>query len=197
MIAAGVPWWARLSSLLAPVLLVGGWTVAASMQPGGFDATARTISELAALDATNRWVMTIGIAGTGLCHLTTAVGLRPAASRGRILLALGGVASVLVALLPLPGGGATSSVHSVSAFCAFVLLTVWAPYAGVAQGEAPWGLRRRVALLAGAVLGVITLWFFVVVAVGGADVGLAERCAAGAQALWPAVVVASVPRRRA
>ncbi len=80
------------------------------------------------------------------------------------------------------------------AFLAFVLLTVWAPCAGVASTDAPWGLRRRIAVGAGVVLGVLTLWFFVVAFAGGSHVGLAERCAAGAQALWPAIVVASVPR---
>jgi len=73
---------------------------------------------------------------------------------------------------------------------------VWAPFSGVDRADAPWGLRRRVALVAGAVLGAVTLWFFVVLLSDGSDVGLAERCAAGAQAVWPAVVVASVPRLR-
>jgi hypothetical membrane protein len=193
--AAGVPWWARVSSLLAPVLLIGGWTVAAARQPGGFDSVARTISELAALDTTDRWIMTIGIGGTGVCHLVTALGLRPAARPGRVLLALGGLATVLVAVFPLPAGGGSSSAHSVTAFASFVLLTVWAPYAGVADPAAPWGLRRRTALVAGAVLGLATAAFFVSVVAGMTEVGLTERIAAGAQALWPAAVVASVPLR--
>ncbi len=196
MAAPGVPWWARVSASLAPVLLIGGWTLAASRQPGGFDSGVRTISELAALDATDRWVMTAGIAGTGVCHLVTALGLRPAARPGRLLLAAGGVASVLVAVFPLPAGGGGSSAHSVVAFGAFVLLTVWAPYAGVRDDAAPWGLRRRVALGAGVGLGALTLGFFASVALGATEVGLTERLAAGAQALWPAIVVASIPRRR-
>jgi hypothetical membrane protein len=179
--------------LLAPVLLIGGWTLAASLQAGGFDPRVRTISELAALDATDRWVMTLAIAGTGVCHLVTALGLRPAASTGRNLLALGGVATVLVAVFPLPAGG-SSAMHSVVAFASFVLLTLWAPYAGARDPSAPWGLRRGVALGAGAVLAALTLGFFVTVLAGAADVGLTERLAAGAQALWPAVVVATVPR---
>jgi hypothetical membrane protein len=189
-----VPWWARVSSAAAPVLLIGGWTLAAWLQPEGFDSTTGTISDLAALDAHARVVMTLGLAGTGACHLVTALGLRPAARLGRVLLAVGGLATLLVAALPLPGGGGSSSAHSVVAFLAFVLLTVWAPCAGVASAGAPWGLRRRIATGAGVVLGVLTLWFFVVVLAGGSHVGLAERCAAGAQALWPAIVVASVPR---
>jgi len=190
-----VPWWARVSSVLAPVLLIGGWTLAAARQVGGFDPRVRTISELAALDATDGWIMTVAIAGTGVCHLVTALGLRPAARPGRVLLALGGAATVLVAVFPLPAGG-SSAMHSVVAFASFVLLTVWAPYAGLRDHSAPWGLRRGVALAAGGVLGALTLGFFVTVLVGSSDVGLTERLAAAAQALWPAVVVATVPRTR-
>ena len=142
----GVTWWSRVSSVLAPVLLIGGWALAASLQPGGFDPRVATISDLAALDATDRWVMTVGIAGTGVCHLVTASGLRSAALRGRVLLGIGGAASLLVAVFPLPAGGGTSSAHRAAAFVAFLLLTVWAPYAGsltrrrpgVCAAGSPW-----------------------------------------------------------
>jgi len=185
-----------VSSVLAPVLLIGGWTLAAALQPGGFDSRTRTISELAGLDATDRWVMTLGIAGVGLCHVVTALALRPAARAGRIMLGLGGVASVLVAAFPLPAGGGSSMAHSTVAAASFVLLTIWAAYAGVRDSSAPWGLRRPVALAAGAVLAVLTAWFFVTAVTGAGDIGLSERAAAGAQALWPAAVVATVPRAR-
>jgi hypothetical membrane protein len=186
-----------MSSLLAPVLLIGGWTLAATLQAGGFDSRTSTISELAGLDATDRWVMTLGIAGVGACHLVTALSLHPAARTGRVLLGLGGAASLLVAAFPLPAGGGSSAAHTVAAFLSFVLLTVWAPYAGVRDPSAPWGLRRRVALAAGGGLAALTLLFFATALLGSADLGLTERLAAGAQALWPAAVVASVPRRAA
>jgi hypothetical membrane protein len=185
-----------VSSVLAPVLLIGGWTLAASLQPGGFDSRTGSISALAGLDATDRWVMTLGIAGVGLCHVVTASALRPAGRSGRILLGLGGAASLLVAAFPLPAGGGGSAMHAVAAVASFVLLTIWAPYAGLRDPSAPWGLRRPVALASGAVLGVLTLWFFASAVTGAADIGLAERAAAGAQALWPAVVVATVPVAR-
>ncbi|MGD9956337.1 MAG: DUF998 domain-containing protein [Candidatus Nanopelagicales bacterium] len=195
-----VPWWGRLSSLLAPILLIGGWTVAAALQlqPRGFDSTTGTISELAGLGADSRWVMTVGIAGTGVCHLLTASALRPAARGGRILLALGGVFTLLVAAFPLPAGGGSSPAHTAVAFAAFVLLTVWAGFSprSTVRGFVPWGLRRPVARLATAVLALATLAFFASVVLGVGPVGLLERVAAGAQVLWPLLVVASVPRRR-
>jgi hypothetical membrane protein len=209
-VARGVPWWGRVSSVLAPVLLIGGWSLAASRQPGAFDSAQGTISALAALDATDRWVMTAAIASTGVCHAVTAASLRPAASTGRVLLALGGVATVLVAMFPLPGGDGSSSAHTAAAAAAFLLLSLWplvswrrVPRAHAAGADAaedswlgvPWGLRRQVALGAGGVL-VGLLVLFGVVLSRGHDVGLAERLLAGAQALWPLVVVASVPRLR-
>ena len=42
-----VPWWGVTSSVAALVLMVGGWTVAAGLQPG-FDPVADTVSALAA-----------------------------------------------------------------------------------------------------------------------------------------------------
>jgi hypothetical protein len=64
-------WWALLSSTAAPVLLIGGWTLAATRQPAGFDSTRDTISALAALDARDRWIMTVALAGVGVAHLAT------------------------------------------------------------------------------------------------------------------------------
>lgn len=195
MAAPAVPWWARLSSLLAPAMLVGGWTLAAALQPGGFDSGQGTISALAALDASDRWVMTVAIAVTGGCHLVTALGLRPAALPGRALLALGGAATLLVAALPLPSADGGSVPHGISAFVAFVMLSVWPLAAWQRPAATPWGLRPAVSITAGVAL-VVLLAAFGLALRAESHIGLAERLAAGAQALWPAIVVASVPRRR-
>lgn len=48
-----VPWWGVISSVPAPVLLVTGFTVAASLQPN-FDQLSGTVSSLAAVGATDR-----------------------------------------------------------------------------------------------------------------------------------------------
>jgi hypothetical membrane protein len=190
-----MPWWGRVSSLLAPVLLIGGWTLAASRQPAGFDSVRDTISALAALDATDRWIMTAGIAGTGICHLVTASALTPAATAGRVVLGVGGAATILVAVFPLPAGDGSSTSHGLAAATAFLALSAW-PLASWRRGDdVAWGLRRPVAITAGVVL------LGLVGAFGASfgpakQVGLAERVAAGAQSLWPAAVVLSMPRRR-
>ncbi|MDQ3154878.1 MAG: DUF998 domain-containing protein, partial [Actinomycetota bacterium] len=87
-----VPRWAVVSAAAAPVLLIGGWTLAATRQPAGFDSAVDTISALAAYGAADRWIMTAGLAGLGACHVVTALGLRSAALPGRLVLATGGVA---------------------------------------------------------------------------------------------------------
>ncbi|MGQ0572664.1 MAG: DUF998 domain-containing protein [Pseudonocardia sp.] len=192
-----VPWWAKVSAAAAPALLIGGWTVAAARQPGGFDPVAGTISALAAHGATDRWVMTAALGGVGVSYVVTALGLRDAVPAGRVVLGVGGVATVGVAAFPLPETG-DSAAHAVAAGIAFVSVAAWPAVAGRSGRSVPAGLRRPVALAAAAVLLGLVGWF--AVELNGPRVGLAERVAAGAQALWPfAVVLTALPltaRRR-
>ena len=178
-----VPWWGLVSSAAAPVLLIGGWTVAASRQQGAFDPAVETISALAAHGADDRWVMTAALAGLGLCHLTTAAALREAAPIGRGVLALGGVATVLVAAFPLPADDSGSLAHTAAAGTAFVALAVWPAFAG--HRDAPWPLRPAATVAATVVLVGLLGWFGAELSADAGRVGLAERATAGAQALWP------------
>jgi hypothetical protein len=75
-----VPWWGLVSSAAAPVLMVAGWTVAASLQPQ-YDPVAETVSALAAPGATDRWLMTLTFLAVGACYIVTALALRPAGPR--------------------------------------------------------------------------------------------------------------------
>lgn len=176
-------WWGLVSSVAAPVLLIGGWTLAASRQRGGFDPVTETISSLAARGADDRWLMTTALAGLGVCHVTTALALRSAARPGRIILAAGGVATVLVAVFPQPAGDGGSAAHTAAAGAAFGALAVWPLLAGRSSAEGP--LRPVVSAAAGGVLLALVGWFFVELVADTDRVGLSERVAAGAQALWP------------
>jgi hypothetical protein len=181
-----IPWWALASSTSAPVVLIGGWTLAAALQPSGFDSTTETISALAGIGATDREVMTLSLGGLGVCHLVTALGLRPAALPGRVLLAAGGAATLAVAALPLPVDGA-SWRHGVAAGAAFVALAAWPALSWRRRPDLPWPLRRTVTAIAAATLLGLDGWLLVAIR-NGALVGLAERVTAGAQSLWPWVV---------
>ncbi len=194
------------------MLLVGGFLLAGSLTPGGFDQVAGTISDLAARDAAHPKVMTTALAGLGVCHLLTAAALRPARLPGRAVLAVGGLASIGVAAAPLPAGGGTSAVHGVAAATAFAALALWpalawrpsrpgtpTPRHDVPAGALPapdrLGLLRPVPSLvaAGALLG-LTAWFAVELRADRGLVGASERAAAVAQALWPLAVVVSLRR---
>jgi hypothetical membrane protein len=190
MSGQALPWWTWCSASAAPVLLIGGWTVAGARQPPGYDPVAQTISALAAVGAGDRWIMTLGLAGVGVCHLLTGLGLRPAAPFGRVVLAGGGVMTIAVAACPLPGDGGSSTAHGIAAAAAFAALAIWPALAWRRRVDPIRMLRRSVALSVSAMLLGLVGWFVAELA-SGARVGLAERVAAGAQALWPLVVVLS------
>lgn len=186
---ARVPWWGLVSSAAAPVLLVGGWTLAASRQAAGFSSVTGTISALAAHGATDRWIMTGALVCVGFCHCVTAAALgRVAGRQGLVVLAVGGVCTVGVAAFPLPVSGG-SAAHTTVAVLAFGALATW-PFL-TARREAPLVLRPGVSVPAGLLLSALVGWFAIELK-GGHRVGLAERAAAGAQALWPLAVVAAV-----
>jgi len=187
------PRWALLSASAAPVFLIGGWTLAAARQPGGFDSVRDTISALAGRGATDRWVMTAGLAGLGACHLVTALGLRTAAGPGRLLLATGGAASVLVAVFPVPAEG-SSAVHQAVAGVSFVSLGLWPALAWRRGRSVPRILRPPASIAAAAGLCGLLGWFAVELYGDGQRIGLTERLVAGAQALWPLAVVLSARR---
>jgi hypothetical membrane protein len=182
-----VPWWALTTAGIAPLLLVGGWTIAASRQPAGFDSIRDTISSLAALGATDRWIMTSALAGVGACYAATGLGLRPAGRFGRSLLVAGGLGTLLVAAFPQPVRGNGVS-HTIAATLAFTTLAVWPVLAARRRAAVPL-LSHRASATATIVMFGLLLWF--VLENHGTHRGLAERAAALSEALWPLLVVVS------
>jgi hypothetical membrane protein len=193
-----VPWWGIVSSGIAPVLLIVGWTIAADLQPTPFNAVSRSISTLAAQGMPFRWIVTIAILGVGVCNILTGLALRAAADGGRLLLMAGGVCSILIAANPQPLGGG-SLAHETSSFLGTVIMTSW-PVAAIRRTpDAPFGLRPRVAWAAVGVNLALLLWFTPEL-FNGTELGLAERAVTAYQAFWPFVVVVTVviarPRAR-
>ena len=168
--------------------LVGGWTWAAAVQPGGFDARAESISALAASGTPHRWIMTTALVLTGLAHLVTAWALVPARRPGRVLLAAGGVATLAVAAFPLPSRTDSSAAHTAVATLSFALLAVWPWFAGAAPaGRWPWsggwpGRRPGCSRVAVASLGI---------GLGGTGFGVHERVVAFLTVAWPLVTAVS------
>jgi len=186
----GVAWWGAISAVAAPVVLIGGWTVAAGLQPR-FDPVADTVSDLAAIGATDRWVMNLVFVLVGACYILTALALRSAKTVGRMVLIAGAIAGMLVAANPEHAGGFGSVPHFVFASLGFAGLTLW-PVAAAKKGHmAPWGLRRGPAVAAVAVQFALLAWFGTELIMAGAQVGLAERVMGAAQTAWPLAVVLS------
>jgi hypothetical membrane protein len=185
-----VPWWGVVSSVAAPVLMVTGWTIAGDLQPR-FDPVADTVSALAAQGATDRWVMTLTFLVVGACYVITALALRPAGPAGRLILITGALVGMLVAASPERPGVAYPVPHIITASVGLAGLVTW-PAGAWRRGPAvPWGLRPAVAGAAVAVLFALLVWFGAELILGFSQVGLAERVAGGAQALWPLAVVLS------
>ena len=193
----GVPWWGVVPSVVAPVLMVSGWTIAARLQPGSFNPVTSTVSALASDGAADRWVMTLAFLVAGACEVMTGLALRPAASAGRLILIAGGMAGILVAASPEPEASGGSTRHLVAAVIGLVALAAWPGMAGRRGPSVPWGLRPAVCAGASAVLLGLLLWFGTEVITGGGQAGLAERVMGGMQVLWPLLVVLSCRWRQA
>jgi hypothetical protein len=95
-----------------------------------------------------------------------------------VLHGVGGAATVLVAAFPLPAGDGHSAAHTTAAAVAFGTLAAW-----------PALVRRPVDRVAAGVLLGLVGWFAAELVRDGAHVGLSERVAAGAQAIWPVLAV--------
>jgi hypothetical membrane protein len=175
-----------------PVLLVGGWTVAAARQPPGYNSRTDTISALAAEGAADRWIMTLVFAAIGLCYVLIAVAMREPALPGRIALATGGIATVLVAIFPQPSGG-TSDRHGVVAVIASSAVAVWPVLAARRGPHVTWPLRPVASATASVVLVGLLAWF-VSELQRHTYVGTFERLAATAEALWVVLAVTALRR---
>jgi hypothetical membrane protein len=185
-----VPWWGVVSSVAAPVLLVSGWTAAASLQPH-FNAVRDTVSSLAAPGATDRWVMTATFIVVGACYLVTGFALRPAGAPGRLILIAGAAGGMLVTANPVHAGDPYPAGHILWASIGLAGLTTW-PAGAWRRGPAtPWALRPAASAAAVAVLFGLVFWFGADLILGVAQVGLAERAAGVGEALWPLAVVLS------
>jgi hypothetical protein len=170
-------------------LLIAGWTIAAMLQPRPFDQVTDTVSALAAVGATDRWIMTLVFVAVSVCDVVIAAALRPAALAGRLILAAAAIAGILVAATPEHPGGVVP--HAVWAALGFAGLAAWPAGAWRRGPRVPWGLRPAVCAGAVAVQAVLLAWFVGELVTVGGQVGLAERFVGAAQAIWPLAVVLS------
>jgi hypothetical protein len=193
VVVRSVPWWGVASSAAAPVLMAGGWTVAAALQPHSYsyNAVADTVSALAAVGAADRWVMTLTFVVVAACDVVTAIALWPARVPGRLILMAGAVAGLFVAANPEQPGTNYPLPHIIFGAAGCIALVGWPAWAWRRGPSVPWGLRPAVSAGAVAALLALLAWFAAELITGGGQAGLAERTFGAAQALWPLAVVAS------
>jgi hypothetical protein len=70
-----VPGCAMASAALSPVVMIGGWLAAEALQPPSYSRVRSTISGLAGLGGTGRWIMTSALFVVGAGYFVTAAGL--------------------------------------------------------------------------------------------------------------------------
>ena len=163
------------AGIAGPVVFILSWVVAGAMR-AGYDPVTDSISELAALDTSNRLIVTFGMIAFGLSAVLFGMGMRRRLGRraGAALL-IAGVSSLGVAAFPCSAGcpgaetSATDTGHLIAAAIhyasftavpflaargdgAFVIWARWlAGFAALAllsqaAGIGPNGLLQRVGL---------------------------------------------------
>jgi hypothetical protein len=183
--------WTVGTALLAPVVLVGGWLVAGTLQPESYSPVRQTMSVLAGQSGTDRWVMTAALLLVGGCQIATGAGLTGVGWPARILLVVTGVSTLGVAASPEPATGPTPLHLAFAVSCAFTT-AVWPMLvAGRAPGRSwilsLYGCGTVTVLFAG-----LSGWLLIAAQDGSADLGLLERLTSGVQGLFPLVVALAV-----
>lgn len=194
MSAREVPWWGIVSSALPPVVLAAGWMIAAYLQSRPYNAVSDTVSALAGIGATDRWVMTLAFALAGACEIVTALALWPARITGRLILVVGGTAGILVAEFPVHMGHGAPGSHILWATVGLAALALW-PLAASHRGvDLPWALHPGVSISVAVLLVALLAWFGLELVTSAGQAGLAERVLGEVQSAWPFVVVMSCHR---
>jgi hypothetical membrane protein len=200
---AAVRWWGLFSAAATPVALIGGWLVAAALQPAGYDPVHQTISALAAHGATDSWVMTSALYAVGLGNVLTAAALVGLRSRSRVFLAAGGLAGIGVAVFPQPHAG-SSPLHIGCAAVSILILAIWPATVRTSEpgtaiaGEPATSIllgKRFLATVTGSLVA-LDIWLFAA-GQGIGQLGVAERVATGAENMWPLAVVLTLRHQAA
>jgi hypothetical membrane protein len=180
-----VAWWALVAAGLSPILMTAAWLIADTLQPPSYSPVRQTVSVLAGLGGTDRWIVTSALFVVGGCNFVTAAGLAAVRRPGRVLLIIAGVASIGIATSPEPAGGSTPEHLAWTALGA-VTIAVWPAFLA---GRGPRPLITSVrATVAVTTVFVALLGWLIIETQGGATLGLAERLTSTIEISWPFIV---------
>ena len=186
--------WATVSTALAPLLMVGAWLAAETLQPPSYSPLYSSISGLAALGATDRWIMTGALFLVGACYLVTAACLPGQRASARIVLLIAGISSIGIADSPQPVQG-TNPQHLFWTSLGAVAIAIWPAFTASRSSSRPLILRPRGAAAVTAVSVALLAWL-IAETQGGSDLGLAERLVTGVQVAWPFIVIMALRNAR-
>jgi hypothetical membrane protein len=184
---APVPGWAVGTALLAPVVLVGGWLIAGALQPASYSPMHETISVLAGISGTDRWVMTTALLLVGSCQIATGAGLTAVRVPARVLLILTGLSTLGIAATPEPAAGPTLR-HLAFAVSCVVTTAVWPVLVATRAPGQSWILTVRGCATVTALFAGLSCWLLIAARGGCGDLGMVERLTSAAQGLFPLVV---------
>src|SRR5215470_5107281 len=187
-----VPGWAMASAALSPVVMIQGWLAAEALPPPSYSPARRTISGLAGLGGTDRWIMTSALFVVGAGYFVTAAGLPGVRVPARIVLMVAGLSSIGIAVSPEPVRGSTPQ-HLAWTSLGAVAITVWPAFTARRAPSQPLILRARGAGAVTAVFLALLAWV-VFETQGGTALGLAERLVSAVQVTWPFVVALALRR---
>ena len=187
-----VPGWAMASAALSPLVMIGGWLAAEALQPPSYSPLRSTISVLAGLGGTDRWIMTSALFLVGAGYFVTAAGLPGVRVAARIVLVVAGLSSIGIAVSPEPAGGSTPR-HLAWTSLGAVAITVWPAFTALRAPSRPLILRARGAGAVTAVFLALLAWL-VFETQGGTALGLAERLVSAVEVTWPFVVALALRR---
>lgn len=186
--------WAAVAAALAPLATISAWLVAEALQPTSYSPLHSSISGLAALGATDRWIVTGALLVVGACYFVTAVSLPGARLAARTVLLVAGVCSIGIAVSPQPADGSNPQ-HLVWTSLGAAAITVWPAFTASRAPSPPLVLRPRSAAAVTVVFLILSAWL-VAETQHGSALGLTERLVSGIQITWPFIVILALRSAR-
>jgi hypothetical membrane protein len=179
-------------AVLPPLLFPVGLVAAQAAQPS-LDPLSFSLSALASLAATDRWIMTTTLLVVGALYMLVAAALRQVPTAGRALLGVAGALLVVTTLFPQPVTG-NSPAHMVAGGLSWAAFASW-PLAVAASPRFDVRLRRASAAMVG-LLAVLLAWFAVEMISSGTWYGLSQRITIMMMCVWPLRMAVHAARHR-
>jgi hypothetical membrane protein len=177
--------WLLVCAGAIPVLTIASWAIAGALQPARYSPLRQSVSVLAGYGGTDRWIVTGGLIGAGVCYLILAQALTILDQAARIGLVVAGLSAIGIALCPEPSHGSTPQ-HLAFTALGGVVIAMWPAVVG-RSAQTPI-LTPRVSTAGFAICSALAIWTFVETRTDDV-LGLAERLSSSAAICWPLVVV--------